>query len=637
MKLRPPSVPLVTVDPYFSVWSAADKLYEKDTEHWTGSKNTLKGCVIVDGKEYCFMGVPENSVIEQTDFDMTALVSSYTFKNTEICLDINFFTPLFTDDLYRLSRPVSYMSADYYSVDNKEHNVSLKISASEELAVNKKGENEVSTEVYSCNGLNIGKLGTIKQDILSRSGDDIRIDWGYFYLGVQENGKVASVKKDDMIFIEAEIPVEEGNTSYILFAYDDIYSLKYFGSNIKAYWKSSGKSIEDVILEAYKEAAVISEECYKRSLELELDALVVGGEKYADLVTLAYRQVIAAHKLALDDDGNVLFISKECFSNGCAATVDVTYPSSPMFIYYNTELLKGMLRPIFKFAASDEWQFDFAPHDVGQYPLVEGQVYGKNHEAEGKYKDYQMPVEECGNMLIMLANICIKDGNTDFFDDYTEIVEQWVRYLLEYGMDPENQLCTDDFAGHLAHNCNLSLKAIMGIAGYSIILDMKGLKDEAERYMTAAREMADNWVKNAANNDGSFRLTFDRADTFSMKYNMIWDKIWHTGLFAPSVYYSEFSSNKKHINPYGMPLDNRKTYTKSDWLLWTACLAPTNEEFEQFIEPMWNCYNLTPSRVPMTDWYDTVTSLVVGFRHRTVQGGLFIKLMAELECFNKES
>ena len=108
---------------------------------------------------------------------------------------------------------------------------------------------------------------------------------------------------------------------------------------------------------------------------------------------------------------------------------------------------------------------------------------------------------------------------------------------------------------------------------------------------------------------------------------MIWDKYWHTGLFAPSVYYSEFCSNKKHINAYGMPLDNRKTYTKSDWLLWTACLAPSIEEFNAFIEPMWNCYNVTPSRVPLTDWYDTVTSQVVGFRHRSVQGGLFLKLL----------
>ncbi|MCQ2463832.1 MAG: DUF1793 domain-containing protein, partial [Clostridia bacterium] len=221
-------------------------------------------------------------------------------------------------------------------------------------------------------------------------------------------------------------------------------------------------------------------------------------------------------------------------------------------------------------------------------------------------------------------------GNTEFADKYADILSDWVKYLVKYGADPENQLCTDDFAGHLAHNCNLSLKAIMGIAGYAKILSMKGEEEEAEKYMGIAREMAQSWTVRAANEDGSFRLAFDKPGTFSMKYNIIWDKLWGTGLFAPSVLYSEFCSNKKHINAYGMPLDNRRTYTKSDWLVWTAAMAPTKEEFEEFIAPLWNAYNLSPSRVPMTDWYDTVTSVVVGFRNRTVQGGLFIKLLEGL-------
>ncbi len=636
MLLRPPSIPLITVDPYFSVWSPADKLYDKVTEHWTGAPNTLNGFVTIDGKEYRFMGDGETEVIPQTHFDMNALVSHYVFSDGKIMLDVNFYTPVFAEDLYRLSRPVSYVSFSYVGIDGNEHDVSVRICASEEFVVNEKGTERVVSEVYSVNGLKLGKMGTEKQDVLNRSGDDLRIDWGYFYLAVSENNKVSFNKCNDMLFAEAEIELRNNAFSYVLLAYDDIYSLEYFGKKVIAYWKKDGKTIEDVIIEAYAEADKMSDMCYGKSNQLENDSYFLGGYKYSDLVSLAYRQVIAAHKLCVDDEGNVIFISKECFSNGCAATVDVTYPSSPMFLYYNTELLKGMLRPIFRYAKSDEWEFDFAPHDVGQYPLVNGQVYGTNHIEDGRYEEFQMPVEECGNMIIMLTNICLRDGNTEFFDLYKDTVAKWVKYLLEYGMDPENQLCTDDFAGHLAHNCNLSLKAIMGIAGYSLVLKMKGETAEAEKYMSEARVMADNWVKKAANSDGSFRLAFDCEDTFSMKYNMIWDKIWGTGLFAPSVYYSEFSSNKKHFNAYGMPLDNRKTYTKSDWIMWTACLAPSREEFDEYITPMWNCYNQTPSRVPMTDWYDTVTSLVVGFRHRSVQGGMFIKMLPALKCFSME-
>lgn len=625
MKMRPPSVPLITVDPYFSVWSPYDKLYDGDCEHWTGSPNPIVGTVTIDNEKFRFMGKTDDNIICQSKIDVTALTTEYSFKNEEIELHLTFYTPLLPDDLYRLSRPVSFLDIKYNSLDNFEHNVSINLGVSEEICINKKGEKKVIAEKFSKDRFNIAKMGSIDQDILWRSGDDIRIDWGYFYLAVEEKNSVSIIEADGII-ISADINLTENSTETVIFAYDDIFSLNYFGTNVAAYWKTVNNSITDAISEAYNERRTVLEKCIAFGHELSKKANAVGGGNYSDLLSLAFRQVIAAHKLAVDGEGNIIFISKECFSNGCAATVDVTYPSSPFFLLYNTELLKGMLRPIFKFALSDEWTFDFAPHDVGQYPLINGQVYADNHKEDGSYIKYQMPVEECGNMLIMMANISFVDKNTDFFDKHSEILASWVNYLIKYGMDPENQLCTDDFAGHLAHNCNLSLKAIMGIEGYGLVLKMKNDPD-AEYYLNKAKEMADNWIKTAANADGSFRLTFDRENTYSMKYNMIWDKIWKTGLFAPSVYYSEFCSNLKHINAYGMPLDNRKSYTKTDWLVWTACFAPSKEEFEKFIYPLWKCYNITPSRVPMTDWYDTVTSVVVGFRHRSVQGGLFIGLL----------
>ena len=628
MKLRPPSIPLITIDPYFSVWSPSDKLYDSTTEHWTASPNTIIGKVFIDGEIFRFMGKGNENIIPQTAFNYGSLFSAYTFENSKISLDVSFFTPLFNDDLFRLSRPVSYVKFNYKSKDGQSHDVKIQIEVSEELVMDKRGDCATTFEAIYSQKLVTAKFGCKEQNILQRSGDDLRIEWGYFYLSAKKGSRVQSFVKDDIAFISSEIQLTENDNDYVLFSYDDIYCLNYFGVKVEAYWKKLNHNILSVIEEAFDEADLMYNKSIVFSDNMYADACKCGEKKYAEILSLAYRQVIAAHKLAVDDNGEIIFISKECFSNGCAATVDVTYPSSPFFLHYNTELLKGMLRPIFKFAASDDWYFDYAPHDVGQYPLILGQVYGKNHEAEGKYHDYQMPVEECGNMLIMLANISIKENSTEFFDKYSNIAEGWVNYLIKYGMDPENQLCTDDFAGHLAHNCNLSLKAIMGIEGYSLILKLKN-SPESEKFHNIAKEMAESWVKNSSNEDGSFRLTFDRPNTFSMKYNMIWDKIWHTRLFPSYVYNSEFSSNIKQVNAYGMPLDNRKTYTKSDWLVWTACLAPSKQDFEKFISPLWDCYNVSPSRVPLTDWYDTITSVMVGFRHRSVQGGLFIRLMLE--------
>lgn len=628
MKLRQPATPLITVDPYFSVWSFSDKLNESTTVHWTGSPNTINGTVTVDGEKYSFMGNGDSAKISQTLCDMSALVTDYVFENEKIVLCLSFYTPLFPEDLYRASRPVSYMTAKYISGDGKKHDVGISVDVSEEICINRKGDSAVVTETgITGAGLVYAKMGSADQKMLTRCGDDLRTEWGYFYLAGPE-GSTAEVKNySEMTFVSVSCSLSEDVSSTILFAYDDIKSLNYFGDFVDAYWKTRGISILEAVDEAAGEQAEILDTCREKSDRLVMDATIAGGEKYADLLTLAFRQTICAHKIAVDTEGNVLFISKECFSNGCAATVDVTYPSAPFMMLYNTELLKGTLRPIFKFAATEEWPFDFAPHDAGTYPIVTGQRYGSDHIDDiDEYYKRQMPVEESGNILVLMACIAMLDGNTDFCDDKMDVLAGWVQYLLKYGSDPENQLCTDDFAGHLAHNCNLSIKAIMGIAGYAKILEMQN-NPEAAEYMEKARDMAKGWVDRAANMDGSFRLAFDRPDTFSMKYNAVWDRLWGTGLFAPSVIYSEFCSNMKHMNDYGMPLDNRKTYTKSDWIVWTATLAPTKEEFEAYIAPLWKAYNVTPSRVPMTDWYDTVTSQVVGFRHRTVVGGLFIKLL----------
>jgi hypothetical protein len=282
-----------------------------------------------------------------------------------------------------------------------------------------------------------------------------------------------------------------------------------------------------------------------------------------------------------------------------------------------------MLRPIFRYASSPEWPFEFAPHDAGQYPLLNGQVYGENQ------LEYQMPIEECGNILVMMAAICSTQKDVTFALESWSLLEKWAQYLIKTGMDPENQLCTDDFAGHLAHNCNLSIKAIMGITGFAILCSMKGEQKHADELIEEARKMADQWLKMAAKTDGTYRLAFDQENSFSMKYNLIWDKLWGTNIFDISDFRKEFASYLERSNEFGMPLDNRADYTKSDWLVWCATLMDSASDFKQLIAPLYSAYQNSESRVPMTDWYDTKTAKMIGFQNRTVQGGLFIRLLQQ--------
>ena len=615
MELRAPAYPLITIDPYFSVWAMADKLTDSTVRHWTGKPNMIKGIVFIDGSEYRFMGEGNAPAIEQISVDVNMFTTTYKFKADNVIFTAEFTSPVDLTDLDRMSRPVSFLKTSYTSCDGKDHSVRVQICVSEELCLNEKGQSPVVTEEVAIDGLKTMKMGNSEQKPLHKSGDDIRIDWGYVYLsakGENIDTKSCVCKFDGMTSIHATMDCG----GLFIFAYDDIHSIEYFGDTLDAYWKRDGITIEEVIKQDADNYCCIMNSVNKFADQVFIDAVRAGGEKYAEMLELAYRQVIAAHKLVLDKEGNVLFISKECFSNGCAATVDVSYPSIPLFLLYNPELVKGMMRPIFKYAAGDVWCFDFAPHDAGQYPLLNGQVYSNGIDPK-----HQMPIEECGNMLVMATAVCIAERDSSFAVEHMDQLKKWADYLVANGVDPDNQLCTDDFAGHLAHNCNLSIKAIMGVAGYSM------MTLEARDYMDKAREMAAIWCKTAANGDGSYRLAFDRPGTYSMKYNAVWDKLFGTNIFPKEVIQSEISTNFSRMNAYGMPLDNRARYTKSDWLVWTATLANTKEDFIRYTEPLWNAYNSSVSRVPMTDWYDTVTGTMIGFQHRTVQGGLFIKLL----------
>lgn len=616
MNMRAPAIPLITVDPYFSVWSK-DDINKNISMHWTGMPNNMLGIVTVDGKDYRFLGKDDNEIIEQKSIDIDALSTTVNFANDKIKLCVKFTSPLLVTELYYASRPVSYIKVSYESADGVEHDVKVKIALSEEFVLNKAGEGRAYSENADTSKCTCIRMGNGIQNVLWRSGDDIRIDWGYVYLAVEGLGKTGNFADDKYwIYVESDL----NKDALFTVAYDDIESMIYFHKHLKAYWKKDEKTIGEAIDEAVEEYDALLSKCNDFSSEMHNKAVELGNENYAELVLLAYRQVMAAHKLVIDDEGNNLYISKECFSNGCAATVDVTYPSAPMYLYYNTELLKGMLRPILKYSRSEEWKFDFAPHDVGCYPIVNGQVYGNNE------LKYQMPVEECGNMMILIAAICKRDNDYSFAKENMELLEIWNKYLVKYGEDPEYQLCTDDFAGHLSHNCNLSIKAIMGMVGFSDILKHLNREDESKQVMEKAKEYVDSFVSRAENSDGSYRLAYDKPDTFSLKYNAVWDKVWNVGLFPEDFYKEEIKRYKNEALTYGIPLDSREKYTKSDWLHWISCFGD-KEDFCFVNDLLHKAYSTMRTRVPMSDWFYADTSEMVSFKHRTVQGGLFLKFL----------
>ena len=226
------------------------------------------------------------------------------------------------------------------------------------------------------------------------------------------------------------------------------------------------------------------------------------------------------------------------------------------------------------------------------------------------------------------------EGNAGFASLYWPQLEKWAEYLKAKGFDPENQLCTDDFAGHLAHNVNLSAKAICGLGSFAKLCQMRGEQARADEYFELARGFAQRWVKEA--DDGEkYRLAFDRPGTWSQKYNLIWDRILDLNLFPADVARKEMAYYKKNQNTYGLPLDNRKPYTKLDWILWTATLTRDRADFEALVGPVYRFLNETPDRSPMTDWYQTRDAKKVGFTARPVVGGVFAQMLYEQAAWKK--
>ncbi|MFO8002470.1 MAG: DUF4965 domain-containing protein [Marinilabilia sp.] len=799
-RMRAPAYPLITIDPYTSVWSHADQLYDDPVRHWTGEVHGLIGAIRVDGEVYRFLGeeempwipvVPmadqeawegryvfdeprkdwtrvnfddsdwekgkgafgtsempslstlwetediwvrrefelsrplddgdvylkyshddifelyingeklvetgyewENDVVlkidrdllerdeknviaahchnrtgggyvdfgifqideenrffdqtaKQNDVALSATQSHYSFTCGPVDLDVQFVSPLLPGQLDLLSRPVNYINYQVSANDGQEHDVEVYFDATPQWAVDQTDQ-EVEITSGQAGDVNYLKTGTTEQPVLEKKGDDVRIDWGYFYLAADEGENMSTSVYESVAgrknFVEQgtassgvetytgdmteTMPLlsvsdnmgsvsEDAAQGYIMLGYDDIKSIQYFEDNLEPWWREGDVDMNDILAAAKDEYDAVMDACISFDKQLWNDAVNAGGKKYADLCVLAYRQSVAAHKLVKDTDGEILFLSKENFSNGSIGTVDVTYPSAPLFLKYNPELLKGMLNPIFYYTESGKWDKPFAAHDVGTYPIANGQTYGGD-----------MPVEESGNMLIMTAAIADAEGDASYAAEHWDALTMWADYLLEKGLDPENQLCTDDFAGHFAHNANLSVKAIMGIASYGRLAEMLEKDEVAEKYTSEAKRMAREWMKMADDGD-HYRLTFDRENTWSQKYNLVWDKLLGFDVFPDEVAQTEIEYYLTKQNEYGLPLDNRETYTKSDWVVWTATLADDQETFQEFIDPLHRYVTETPDRVPMSDWYQTTDATQVGFQARSVVGGYFIKMLEE--------
>jgi hypothetical protein len=664
-EFRPPAVPLIAHDPYFSIWSMADKLTDDATRHWTGTVQALTSLVRVDGKTCRLMGCEpqQTPVLPQTRLLVLPTRTIYNFEGSGIRLTLTFLTPALPRDLEVLSRPASYITWEVQSSDERIHAVEVYFDASSDLVVNSPDQPVVSSR-FKLDSLEVLRTGSQQQPILEKHGDNLRIDWGYLYIAAPAPGISAAItdggsaralfqecgclpNSDDLMDglishrprrrtpvlayrLDFGMVGEKPVAKFLVLTYDDVFSIEYMNCRLQPYWRRNDADAAALLRVVANDYESLSAKCQAFDQELMADLTRAGGEKYARLAALAYRQTLAGNKLTAAPDGTPWLFPKETFSNGCISAVDVLSPNSPFFLLFNPRLMRAQMEPVLKYAASGRWRLPFAPHDLGTYPHANGQIYGGGEESDHD----QMPVEESGNLLILSAALAKIEGNVDFANQYWPLLSLWAEYLKEKGMDPENQLGTNDMSGHLPHNADLSIKAILGMAAYGKLCEMTNRPQEAASYLATAREYAKKWVSMA--DDGNhYRLAFDRPGTWSQKHNLIWDRTLGLNIFPTSLARKETAFYSTRMNRYGLPIDNRDDYSLVDWTVWSAALSDSKETFESLIEPIYRLADESPDRVPLTDWYGTVNGKHLYFQARPVVGAIFIRMLLEPGMWKK--
>lgn len=562
----------------------------------------------------------------QTRADVQATQTHYTFDCGDVELRLSFTSPYLLDDVETLARPVNYISYKVIPKDGKPHKAEIYFEMNARQAFRANG----NISLYEKDGLTLMRAGKNGQKLWEDT-KEARVDWGYFYLGTEdevtcaqgdaaemrrhfmENGGLDNMRSSedgDYVAFAQHLDVNDGQYKHLTAAFDGLYAMNFFGENMRPYWNKDGETtVEDLMNtaeDAYEETMT---RCYAFDRRLMEEATRAGGKEYAELCALAYRQAVSTFQLSEMQGGELL-----CFTPRVGPLHEY-YAASPLFLCYNPSLVEAMLTPFFYYSENGKWKKPYPARDLGGYPMVKGQ--------DGS----DMPVEEAGNALIMIAAAARQKDDAAFAEKHWPVLTAWADYLVQNGVDTGDQRDADTFAGKCPHHANLSAKGILGIAAYAQLAESLGKEDISRKYRETALQMAQEWVRMADAGD-HYKLAFDRpAESWGMKYNLVWDKVLGLNIFPPEVTQKETAFYLTKMNEYGCPLDERHTYSKLDWTMWTATLCESNETFRQMVQPVYRFMNESVNRRPMADQLNTDRATVAGFRGRNVVGGCFMKIL----------
>jgi hypothetical protein len=657
--VRPPATPLAVRSPYLTTWLAGDMLPGTWPTFWTGAVTAMTGIVRVDNQPYVFMGAPSGGwpLATQISLVTTATRSTYTVTAGPVTLAVAFFSPVDPANLKRQSVPMSYVTVNVAANDGASHHVSVYIDISGEWA---HGQNTQqlswasqvvgSLRAHSCTPTSPTVLAEFNEQaswgtvvwatdnvagLSWQTGADAAVRAAAANTGALPNtndtNQPRAINNNWPVFgFNRDLgTVGAGGSGPIVFVIGHARTpaVSYLGTNLDPWWRTYWATWQDMLTwfrDDYP-AALAGGTATDNAINAwahQAAGSGAAGDQYAALCALTLRQAIGGTEL-VNHNGSPWAMLKEISSNGDFSTVDVIYPASPAYLQLSPYYLELVLAAIFDYVENHGYPKTWAPHDLGTYPNAFGRINAVEED---------MPVEESANMLIMATAVIARmpaARATAYAQQHYTLLHQWADYLVANLPDPGNQNQTDDFTGFIAHSVNLALKGIIGIGAMAEVARAAGNTGDVTFYSAKARAYIGQWVSMGQNAGSShLKLTYDGADTtWSLKYNGYPDRLLDTNLIPPAVTAEEAAWYLQNQHTYGVLLDPRNQYTKTDWELWTAAfLAGHPDARDMLIGKAYAFANGTSTRVPLTDWYDTNSGDRVGFADRPVIGGILALL-----------
>lgn len=330
-------------------------------------------------------------------------------------------------------------------------------------------------------------------------------------------------------------------------------------------------------------------------------AKAAAGQKYADIVTLSTRQAYGGIDVTIPEDtkdtDDVLAFVKELSSNGNLNTVDVIMPAFPIYYVLDPDYIRLLLEPIMRYLDAGRWRVPFMIHDMGaHYPNATG------HDDQ---KAEPMPIEECGNLMVLALAYVQATGDTDWIARYQDVVQPYADYLVDNSVDIAEQLSSNDAAGPLANETNLAIKAAVGLKAFG---KLTGLTE----YSDLGDQRANLFFNHGLGTDVErthFVLQYpDMPASWKTPYNLYPDILFDLHTFPDAAYEMDDAFFESVRGEYGVALDNRQDWAKSDWNMW---LAATFGKFtrDQFVDDLWMYMTNGKHNWPFSDRYVSTSEL----------------------------